>query len=60
MQEVRKAEMLYALYRDNPGRMREALAHLERALELQPRLVQAEKLRERIGATPGRPAPPER
>jgi tetratricopeptide (TPR) repeat protein len=60
MQEVRKAEMLYALYRDDPGRMREALAHLERALELQPRLVQAEKLRERIGTTPGRPAQPER
>ena len=49
MKEVRRAEMLYALYRDDPGRLREAMAHVDRALELQPRLVQAERLRDRIG-----------
>jgi len=59
MKEVRRAELLYALYRENPGRLREAMAHVERALELQPRLVQAENLRDRIRDAQNQPARPE-
>lgn len=48
MKELRKAYLLHVLYPDDPGRRREALAHLARALELQPRLIQAVQLRDKI------------
>ena len=54
MRALRRAQMLYALYPEDPGRRREALAQVERALELQPRMIQALQLREKLQAAAGR------
>jgi tetratricopeptide (TPR) repeat protein len=48
MRELRRAYLLTKLYPDDPGRRREALQHIERALELQPRLVQAQELKQKL------------
>lgn len=52
LRELMQAMMLLDLHPDDPGRVREAKAHLERALQLQPRSVHARQLLDRLNQNP--------